>query len=56
MHRRIIQAVRKEKAGDRGFHLLNSEARIRYKLLEKVEGKLITFYLEDISPIKLESL
>ena len=55
-HRRIIKAVRKEKCNDAGWQLLLSEEGKKYKLKEKVEGKLITFYLEDISPIALSSL
>jgi len=36
--------------------LLNSEAGKEYRLQEKVEGKMITFTLKDISPIAVESL
>jgi len=56
MHRRIIKAVRKEKNKDAGWRLLLLERGIKYKLKEKIEGSLITFYLEDISPIQVSSL
>jgi hypothetical protein len=55
-HARIINAVRKEKAKDLGWKLQQSELGKKYRMLEKVEGKMITFWLEDISPIGLESL
>ena len=44
-HRRIIQAVRKEKSKDFGYKLLTAEDGHRCKLYETVEGKLITFTL-----------
>lgn len=56
MHNRIIQAVRKEKNKDAGWRLLLGEQGIKYKLKEKVEGSLITFYLVDISSISVGSL
>lgn len=56
MHKRIIQAVRKEKVKDVGWHLLLGEQGIRYKLKEKVEGKMITFYLVRNDPITTGNL
>jgi hypothetical protein len=48
-HPKIIQAVRKEKTKDSGWRLLQSEAGNKYELKEKTKGKLIIFYLVDIS-------
>lgn len=48
-HKRIINAVRKEKCRDAGFRLLSSESGNKYKMIEKVDGKMITFTLRDIS-------
>lgn len=56
MHARIIKAVRKEKYMDVGWKLLLSEQCKKYELKEKVEGKLITFYLVDISPVHITDL
>jgi len=56
LHTRIIKAVRKEKTKDAGWRLLQLEDGFKYKLLDKVDGKLVTFILIDISPIALESL
>jgi len=44
-HRRIIQAVRKEKATDLTYRFELSEKRQRYELKEEVSNKLIRFYL-----------
>lgn len=46
LHARIIKAVRKEKDEDIGWKLLNLEQDAKYTLFEKIEGKLVTFYLE----------
>ena len=50
-HKRIIKAVRKEKNKDIGFKFECSEQHLKYVLKEKIKGKLITFYLIDVSPI-----
>ena len=49
LHRRIIQAVRKERSKDLGWKLEVSERNGRYALDVKVQGKLITFTLLDKS-------
>lgn len=58
LHRRIIQAVRKEKWRDAGFRFLLSEAHIRMELSEEVDRKkgTIKFSLKDISGIKIGDL
>lgn len=48
-HKRIIQAVRKEKTKDSVWQLMVSEKGHKYKLLETIEDKKITFKLVDIS-------
>lgn len=45
-HKRIIQAVRKEKSKDMGWRLLESEKGYKYVLNYKVLGKKLTFTLE----------
>lgn len=55
-HARIIKAVRKEKNKDIGWKLLLGEKGVKYELHNKIEGKIITFYLVDISPINLSDL
>lgn len=61
-HRRIIQAVRKEKWRDEGWRLLTSEAEIRYELQDKVEihegsdSGSVTFTLVDITGITIKDL
>ena len=54
VHRRIIKAVRKEKANDHAWKLQNK----RYKLTEEIDGMKITFILKEdtstyISDMKL---
>ena len=44
-----MHAVKKEKDIDTVFKLLSSEAGHKYRLINKIEGKLITFNLVDIS-------
>ena len=56
LHARIINAVRKEKARDLGWKLILSEQGKKYKMEETIEGKMITFYLVDISPIHITDL
>lgn len=56
LHARIINAVRKEKARDLGWKLILSEQGKKYRMEERIEGKMITFYLVDISPIKIGDL
>lgn len=56
MHERIIWAVRKEKNIDRGWKLLLAEQGTKYKLKDKSEGSLLTFYLVDASPILVSVL
>ena len=56
LHRRIIQAVRKEKTKDLVWKLYVAEQEKKYELKHKIEGKLITFYLIDISPVSLKDL
>jgi len=56
MHKRIIQAVRKEKTKDVGWKYALQEKGTKYELQEKIEGSLITFYLVDISPIDINLL
>ena len=51
MHRRIIQAVRKEKTKDRGWKLLELEKGKHWKLYDSAEGKKLTFTLEEYTPI-----
>ena len=55
-HRKIIQAVRKEKSNDRGYKLLMSEQGIKYEMRDVVEGTKIMFMLVDISGISLRDL
>ena len=57
LHRRIIQAVRKEKARDIGWRYLVKENKKRYELKETVIGKIITFKLVELEYIpKLDDL
>ena len=56
LHRRIIQAVRKEKVSDLAWKFINSENNKKYELKEDITGRLITFRLVDISPITLNDL
>lgn len=58
LHRRIIQAVRKEKWRDIGFKLLTSEANSRLKLVEEVDRKkgTIKFFLKETSGIDIGDL
>lgn len=44
-HRQIILAVRKEKTGDIAWKLENLENKKRFRLLDEVDGKVITFKL-----------
>ena len=55
-HSRIIKAVRKEKDNDTPWKLLMSEEGKRYKLYESITGNIISFRLEDVSPITVEDL
>jgi len=61
-HRRIIQAVRKEKWRDIGWKLLTSEAGVRYELQDSAEvhdgadSGSVTFTLVDITGITLKDL
>lgn len=55
-HARIVKAVRKEKDIDVGWKLLLLEQGIKYQLHDKIEGKVITFYLVDVSPVNLTHL
>lgn len=48
-HRRIIQAVRKEKSNDSVWQLMCSENYLKYKLLETICEDKITFKLMDIT-------
>lgn len=49
-HKRLINAVRKEKAEDTAWKLVQLEQGKRYKLLETIEDRVITFELiEDTS-------
>ena len=45
MHNRLIEAVRKEKKLDKAYKYLALEAGIRPKLMHKIEGTKITFYI-----------
>ena len=61
-HRRIVQAVRKEKCKDEGWRLLCSEEGIRLKLVDTIEiaegakhGSVI-FTLLDVSGISINNL
>jgi len=56
MHRRIIQAVRKEKTKDLGWKMMCLEAGKKYELLDTTDGHLLTFTLADISPVNIASL
>lgn len=58
LHKRIIQAVRKEKWKDLSFKFLACEAGIRMKLVEESNKKkgTIKFFLKDVSGIKLSDL
>jgi len=47
LHPRIIQAVKKEKAKDAGWRLLNSENKIKYILSHTRESNKITFKLTE---------
>lgn len=58
-HRKIIKAVTKEKSQDLGWKLLMLEQGKKYALMHEVYGKLITFYLVDVShqlPIDINTL
>lgn len=55
-HNRIIKAVRKEKARDRGFKLLNLEKNLRYKLEEEVIGRKIIFHLVEDKSVYISDL
>ena len=55
-HRQIILAVRKEKTYDLAWKLENLEEDRKYKLLHKVEGKVLTFSLERVSTISYANL
>jgi len=57
-HRRIIQAVRKEKCKDEGFKLLCAEASKTFKLVETVDAEkgIIEFTLIDVSGISITDL
>jgi hypothetical protein len=55
-HRQIILAVRKEKTGDLAWKLENLEAGCRWKLLHKVDGKVITFTLAAATLISYATL
>ncbi len=56
LHARIIKAVIKEKDMDVGFKQLQLEKGKKDKLRIEDRGKLITFYLDDVSPISLADL
>lgn len=58
LHKRIIQAVRKEKWRDVGFRFLLSEAGIKLELREFPDRKkgVIRFILKDVSGFKVEDL
>lgn len=56
LHARIINGVRKEKAKDLSWKFLLGEQGTRYRLREKIEGKLITFYLVEGSITDLINL
>jgi hypothetical protein len=49
LHARIIKAVIKEKHRDLGWSYIQLEAGMKWKLVSKVEGKLVTFKLVDVS-------
>lgn len=55
LHKRIIQAVRKEKWRDAGFRFLMSEASIKLELREIVDRKkgVVKFILKDVSGFKV---
>ena len=55
-HSTIIKAVRKEKDKDLSYKLVLAETGTKYRLMERIEGSLITFYLMDVSPINLLNL
>ncbi len=55
-HRRIIQAVRKERTKDDGWQLQIVEKGARYWMRHSIVGSRITFYLIDKSPPRLEEL
>lgn len=58
LHPRIIKAVKKEKYKDTGYKLLQSEANKTMKLYITscdIKG-IITFYLQDVSGIKVTDL
>lgn len=50
-HRRIIQAVRKEKCSDTGWIFLLQETGTTYRLMDKKIGNTIEFHLIDITVI-----
>lgn len=51
LHRRIIQAVRKEKAKDMLWNVAQRKKGRLYKLKHSIEEDKITFYLEDCSKL-----
>lgn len=55
-HPRIVQAVRKEKAKDKGWKLMQLDKNKHWKLYNKSEGNLLTFDLIEYFPITEASL
>lgn len=51
LHARIIKAVIKEKYMDKGWGLIMLELGKKYKLHYTKRGKVLTFRLEDVTPI-----
>lgn len=56
LHARVINGIRKEKARDFSWKLLLSERGLCYKLVESIEGKIITFSLVEANPINIINL
>ena len=50
-HKRIVQAVRKEKTYDEFWHKQMAQESKNYRLMETIEEDVITFYLKPM-PVK----
>lgn len=55
-HRKIILGVRKEKTKDIGWKLQCLEERKRYKLIDKSEGNMVEFHLEETNHVSYATL
>jgi hypothetical protein len=56
LHRRIILGIRTEKKKDLGWKLMQLEQGKKYKLIETIDGSLITFKLVSIATVPMAKL